>query len=61
MAEPDPILIDDRHAVVEPDFLGTRGSFATELPGVPSIFVGRFGPWHLTENAEPSPDRMHRP
>ena len=35
MAEPDPILVNDWHAVVELDFLATRGSFATELLGVP--------------------------
>ena len=35
MAEPDPILVNDWHAVVELDFLATRDSFATELLGVP--------------------------
>ena len=43
MGDPDPILVDDWHAVVELDFLGTRGSFATELLGVP-IEISAVGP-----------------
>ena len=35
MAEPDPILVNDWHAVVELEFLATRGSFETVLLGVP--------------------------
>ena len=40
MAEPDPILVNDWHAVVELDFLATRGSFATVLLGVPIEIAG---------------------
>ncbi len=35
MAEPDPVLVNDWHAVVELEFLATRGSFETVLLGVP--------------------------
>ena len=39
MAEPDPILVNDWHAVVELEFLATRGSFETVLLGVPIEIV----------------------
>ena len=40
MAEPDPILVNDWHAVVELEFLATRGSFETVLLGVPIEISG---------------------
>ena len=40
MAEPDPILVNDWHAVIELDFFATRGSFETELLGVPIEIAG---------------------
>ncbi len=40
MADPGPILVDDWHAVVELDFLRSRGSFATGLLGVPIRIAG---------------------
>ena len=43
MAELDPILVNDWHAVVERDFLATRGSFGTVLLGVP-IEITETGP-----------------
>ena len=43
MAEPDPILVNDWHAVVELEFLATRGSFETVLLGVP-IEIAESGP-----------------
>ena len=43
MVEPDPILVNDWHAVVELDFLATRGSFGTGLLGVP-IEIADTGP-----------------
>ena len=59
MAEPDPILVNDWHAVVELDFLATRGSFATELLGVP-IEITETGPGEIRvvrrdTNVPPSP------
>ena len=40
MAEPDSILVNDWHPVVELDFLETRGAFATVLLGVPIEIAG---------------------
>ena len=43
MGEPDPVLVNDWHAVVELGFLATRGSFGTVLLGVP-IEIAEAGP-----------------
>ena len=63
MADPDPILVNDWHAVVELEFLATRGSFATELLGIP-IEIAESGPGGVrvvrrdTDSGRPLPARI---
>ena len=61
MSEPDPVLVNDWHAVVELDFLATRGSFETVLLGVP-IEIAETGPGEVrvvrSDTGAPLPARI---